>query len=309
MGRIYNQLSAGQTDSDYFQVSGSAAVPVLPSRTSCNAQGRAAGTAALPGTLSGKRLSKHSAAFDTIILAVDSSSESTSLAVRRGTVLLRSVEAPPDEKRSDTLWSDVQRLLADLNLQIADVDIFAVCVGPGSFTGLRVGMAAVKGFAAAGHKPIAAVTSLEATALSASPARHICAMISAYRGDVYSQLFSLDEDGSPMPQNDPIVSTPEKAIERVAGLQELVLAGDGAETGRAVVEGKGLIRREGRWTIKLSEHCLAEDVAALALLKVTRGQVETAESVRACYVQPAAAEIKLSLGLLGSKIKRSLKAE
>ncbi len=194
-------------------------------------------------------------------------------------------------------------------MKLADVDVFSVCVGPGSFTGMRVGMAAVKGFSAAGNKPIVAVTSLEAAAFAASPAPRVCAMVNAYRGEVYSQLFSFDGDGGPVAQNDPTVSTSEKAFERVADVNELVFAGDGAQAGAQAVRSNGPMGRGGNWAIKLTDHCLAEDVAALAFLKIARGQFETAESLRACYVQPAAAEIKLSLGLLGSKIKRSMKPE
>jgi tRNA threonylcarbamoyladenosine biosynthesis protein TsaB len=244
-----------------------------------------------------------------IIFALDTSSKATSLAVQQGTTLLRSVYAPSDEKRSDKLWSDVQRLLAELDIMLTDTDVFSVCVGPGSFTGLRVGMAAVKGFSAAGNKPIVAVTSLEAAAFAASPSLRVCVMVNAYRGEVYSQLFSFDGDGGPVAQNDAMVSTREKALGRVADVNELVFAGDGAEDVAEVVGSNGLTRREGNWAIKLTDHCLAEDVAALALLKIARGRFETAESLRACYVQPAAAEIKLSLGLLGSKIKRSMKSE
>ncbi|MEK6325815.1 MAG: tRNA (adenosine(37)-N6)-threonylcarbamoyltransferase complex dimerization subunit type 1 TsaB [Acidobacteriota bacterium] len=244
-----------------------------------------------------------------IILALDTSAKTTSVAVSRGTKLLRSVNSPADAKRSEKLWSDVRSLLTELDMTLGDVDILSVCVGPGGFTGLRVGMAAVKGFAAAQNKPIIAVTSLEAVAFAASPALSLCSMVNAYKGEVYSQLFSFDADGVPVAQNDPMVSTSEKALERVADVNELVLAGDAAEAGAEVVTSTALARSERKWAIRRSEHCLAEDVAGLAFLKNARGQVETAESLKACYVRPAEAEIKLSLGLLGSKIKRSMKLE
>jgi tRNA threonylcarbamoyladenosine biosynthesis protein TsaB len=223
--------------------------------------------------------------------------------------LLGSISEPPDEKRSEKLWTEVRSLLAELGLTIGDVDVFAVCVGPGGFTGLRVGMAAVKGFAAATSKPILGVTSLEAAAFAASPALSVCAMVNAYKGEVYSQSFSFDGDGVPVAQNDPMVSTLEKALERVVGMNELVFAGDGAEAGAEVIRNIAAARAEGKWTTKQSDRGLAEDVARLAFLKNARGHMETAESLKACYVRPAEAEIKLSLGLLGSKIKRSMKPE
>lgn len=252
---------------------------------------------------------QHFTLAEPIILALDTSSKATSLAVARGAKVLRSVSEPPDEKRSETLWTEVRSLLAELGMTIGDVDVFSVCVGPGGFTGLRVGMAAVKGFAAATNKPIIGVTSLEAAAFAASPALTVCAMVNAYKGEVYSQLFSFDGDGVPVAQNDPMVSTLEKALERVAGENELVFAGDGVPSGAEVIRSAAGSRAEGKWTTNRSDHGLAEDVARLAFLKYTRGEMETVERLKACYVRPSEAEIKLSLGLLGSKIKRSMKPE
>ena len=228
--------------------------------------------------------------------------------------MLKSISAPADEKRSDRLWSEVQALLGELGLTIADVDVFAVCVGPGGFTGLRVGMAAAKGFAVARNKPLVGVTSLEAAAFTARGAPYVCAMVNAYKNEVYSQSFSIASDGLPVALpvalNDPLVSTVEKALERVAHVKEPVLfTGEGAETGSEVIERSAGALGYVRWTIKQSDHFVADDVARIGLVKYERGEAETAYSLKACYVRPAEAEIKLSLGLLGSKIKRSMKSE
>lgn len=241
-----------------------------------------------------------------IILALDTSSKATSLAVARGATLLSSIRKPPDEKRSDTLWTDVKSMLAELGMTIDDIDVFAVCVGPGGFTGLRVGMAAVKGFAAATNKAIIGVTSLEAAACAASPSMYACAMVNAYKGEVYSQLFLLGVEGLPVAQNEPIVSTLEDALDRVADVKDLVFAGDGAEAGAEAIESRAALRAEANWATKEIDRGVAEEVARLACMKDARGDRGTAESLKACYVSRAEAEIKLSLGLLGSKIKRSM---
>jgi tRNA threonylcarbamoyladenosine biosynthesis protein TsaB len=251
---------------------------------------------------------QHFTIGDPFILALDTSSRATRIAVSSGETLLRSIDVPADEKRSENLWSDVQSLLTQLDMSIGDVDVFCVCIGPGSFTGLRVGMAAIKGFSAAANKPIVGITSLEAAAFAASPALFVCSMVTAYKGDVYSQMFSFGGDGVPIAQNAPMVSTFDKALERVADVNELVLAGDGVEGGveRSMSNDQQLTQQKR--AIKGTDHNLAEDLARLAFLKIARGEVETAESLKACYVRPAEAEIKLSLGLLGSKIKRSMKS-
>lgn len=255
------------------------------------------------------RLTKHDFKLEPNILALDTSSKATSLAVARGAMLLRSISEPPDQKRSETLWTEVAAELAELGMTIADVDVFAVCVGPGGFTGLRVGMAAVKGFAAATNKPIIGITSLEAAAIGASPAESVCAMVNAYKGEVYSQLFSFDGGGMPVARNAPMVSTLEKAVERVADINEMVFAGDAAEAGAEAITSFAASRGDRNWTRNQSERSVAENVSRAAFLKFARGEKETAESLKACYVRQSEAEIKLSLGLLGSKIKRSMKSE
>lgn len=249
-------------------------------------------------------------ASEPLVLALDTSSKATSLAIARGAEVLKSISIAVDEKRSDRLWSEVQSLLAGLDLTIADVDAFAVCVGPGGFTGLRIGMAAAKGFAFALNKPIVGVTSLEAAAFAAGPAPYVCALVKAYKNEVYSQSFSIGSDGLPVALNHPMVSTFENAIERVAGVSEPVLfTGDGAWTGTEIIERSAGALGNVTWRIVQSVHCVAEDIARIALVKHERGEAEPADSLRACYVGLAEAEIKLSLGLLGSKIKRSMKSE
>src|SRR5262245_11308696 len=130
-----------------------------------------------------------------LILAIDTSGKSTSIALARGTEPIVSVVIPPDEKRSETLWSDVQSLLAEAGPTIADTDLFAACIGPGGFTGLRVGMAALKGFSMASRKPLIGVTSLQASAFGIERQKRVCVMINAYKGEVYSQLFKVESDG------------------------------------------------------------------------------------------------------------------
>ena len=253
-----------------------------------------------------------------IILALDTSSKETSLAISRGNEALHSFAAQSDEKRSEKLWIDIRALLDEAGIAIDDVELFGVCVGPGGFTGLRVGIAAAKGLAAATGKPLAGITSLEASAFLASRAAPVCAMIKAYKGEVYSQLFELDERGGPVALSAPVVSTSIQAIERVADLESVTFVGDGAiDNAEAIRELAGdrfrgaeaTERSSVGWRIKVASEPVAERVAGLAYLKMIRGETDTAESLQACYVRPAEAEIKLSQGLLGSKVRRSMKAE
>ena len=82
---------------------------------------------------------------------------------------------------------------------------------------------------------------------------------------------------------------------------------DQPDAGAEAIRSIGASRGEGNWTTKGSDRDVADDVARLAFLKFAHGKIETAASLKACYVRRSEAEIKLSLGLLGSKIKRSMK--
>jgi tRNA threonylcarbamoyladenosine biosynthesis protein TsaB len=212
------------------------------------------------------------------------------------------------------LWLDVRALLDEVGLKMSDVDLFGVCVGPGNFTGLRVGISALKGFAAATGKPISGVTSLEAAASAAKGVTAVCAMVNAYKGEVYSQLFELDDEGVPVALSEPRVSTATEALERIAHIDDVTFVGDGAIDNADVIrevgrENEAAGKSIGAWRIGHATAPAADQIARLAYLRFIRGETYTVESLRACYVRPAEAEVKLSLGLLGTKIRRSLKAE
>ena len=238
------------------------------------------------------------------------------MALARGDQIITTLTVPGDERRSERLWLDVNELLQSPRLKIEAVDLFGVCVGPGGFTGLRVGLAAVKGLAAATGKPIVGVTSLEAAATAAIGATTACAMVGAYKGEVYWQLFAVDDRGLPVALSEPLVSTSTEAIAQVADLPDIVFVGDAVEASVDVIRemaGGRFIEETNApgsgWRIKPAAYGLAEAVARVAYLKWQQGARDTAEGLQALYVRPAEAEVKRSLGLLGTKIERSRKAE
>jgi len=181
---------------------------------------------------------------------------------------------------------------------------------------MRVGVAAAKGLAAAAERPIIGVTSLEAAAAQVGQVTAVCAMVGAYKGEVYWQLFSVGDEGLPVALSEPLVSTSSEAVNRIAGLPQLVFAGDAVESSvEAIREAAGSrfideasVPGSG-WRIEAPAQHSAEAVARVAVLKWRRGALASAEELQAVYVRPAEAEVKRRLGLLGSKIERSRKGE
>jgi tRNA threonylcarbamoyladenosine biosynthesis protein TsaB len=99
-----------------------------------------------------------------LILAIDTSSVLGSIAVARDAKLLDVASAPSLEGFSTRLFREVEFLTGELGIGLDDIDLYAVNAGPGSFTGLRVGLTAVKAWAEVYQRPIAAVSGLAAVA-------------------------------------------------------------------------------------------------------------------------------------------------
>ncbi|HEX2715250.1 MAG TPA: tRNA (adenosine(37)-N6)-threonylcarbamoyltransferase complex dimerization subunit type 1 TsaB, partial [Candidatus Acidoferrales bacterium] len=125
-----------------------------------------------------------------LILAVDTSTQAGSLAVLRDTRVVGEVSTWVEETYSSRMFRHLEFLLRELGIGLDQVELFAVASGPGSFTGLRVGLAAVKGWAEVYRRPIAAASALEAVAAQAkSPEALLAPVIDARRGQVYGGLY------------------------------------------------------------------------------------------------------------------------
>jgi len=161
-----------------------------------------------------------------LILALDTSSPSGSVALLRDSEVL-SYASIADELRSSRMFRQIDSMLREVGVQTSAVDLFAAATGPGSFTGLRIGLAAVKGWAEVYGKPIAAVSALEAVAAqSQSLTERIVPVLDARRGQLYFAVYqrtgtNARADGYRLaPHGNESVGTPEEflaAIERVAG--------------------------------------------------------------------------------------------
>jgi tRNA threonylcarbamoyladenosine biosynthesis protein TsaB len=128
-----------------------------------------------------------------LILALDTSTQAGSLALFRDTRLLGVVSTWVEETYSSRMFRHLEFLLREVDLKLEQVELFAVSAGPGSFTGLRVGLTAVKGWAEVFGRPIAAVSALEAVAAQAkSQAELLAPVLDARRGQIYGGLYKRE---------------------------------------------------------------------------------------------------------------------
>jgi tRNA threonylcarbamoyladenosine biosynthesis protein TsaB len=128
-----------------------------------------------------------------IILSLDPTTRAGSVAALRDTDVLAELTGDPERTHGERLPEDLMRVLRAASLRIEEVELFAVAAGPGSFTGLRVGIATAQGLAMARARRVVAVSALEALARAAADqGAPIAAWMDAQRGEVFSELYTTD---------------------------------------------------------------------------------------------------------------------
>ena len=164
-----------------------------------------------------------------LILAFESSAKPASAALVKDGQLLSQYMQCSALTHSRTLLPMAEDMLKNAELKLSDVDLIAVAHGPGSFTGIRIGVSTVKGLAWAAEKPCVGVSTLEAMAwhgLAASG--YICPVMDARRSQVYNALFKI-ENGRPVRMTEDRPIALDELAKEVAALDAPVfLIGDGA---------------------------------------------------------------------------------
>ena len=241
-----------------------------------------------------------------LTLGVDTSTEKRSVALLRGGRVLDASTSELREGGSAGLLADIDRVLASARVGLKEVGLFAAAVGPGSFTGLRSGLATVKGLAMTLGKPAVGVPTLHAVAYGARPARRAVALIPAGRGEVFAQLLSVSAEGVVTEIETPTHLPPARLCESVARLGGGVKwVGGGAVKFREMIgqaaEAAGIEFRDtftlgedvgGAWELVPAAEGLAETVALMAGARVSGGEVVDEGALGAIYVRPSDAELK-----------------
>ena len=224
-----------------------------------------------------------------LILSVETATLSGSVAVSRGDELLGVVSGDPQVSHSNTLLGDIDKLLTQTQLTLAEIDLFAVATGPGSFTGLRIGIATIKALASTLNRPTAGIPTLAAVALSGGVSAESVALLPAGRGEVFTQLFSVMRPDLVEPLDDSAHIPPARLFERYGDLETVTWCGEGAVVNRELIESWAAGRD---WQIAPQTNRLASHVATLALTRFKRNEFDTPYTLRAIYVRPADAQLK-----------------
>lgn len=176
------------------------------------------------------------------ILALESSAVAASVALTEDEVLVAQAFQNSGLTHSRTLMPLCEDLLKNLDLTLADVDLIAVAAGPGSFTGLRIGVSAAKGLAWAAQKPCCGVSTLEAMAWTvAHMGGELCPVMDARRAQVYNARFAGVEGAPVRLTGDRAISLEELCGEiEENGKKPQILVGDGTQLCYNVFQERGL---------------------------------------------------------------------
>lgn len=212
-----------------------------------------------------------------LVLGVDSCTARESAALVRDGRVLGEVRLDTGDVASRRLLPAAAFLLESAGVTPAQLDGLAVTVGPGSFTGLRVGLATVQGLALAAGKPCVGVTSLEALGqLGADSGLPVAALIDALRDEVYAALY--DARGGEVVA--PCRERPDEFAARLP--DEVLLVGDGAERWRA-----RLLELRPRARLRAEPPFLAAAVARLGHARLARGEGVPVDELRPFYLREA----------------------
>ena len=226
-----------------------------------------------------------------LILAIETATRAGSVALARGNEILSSASGDASASHSTDLIETVETILQEAGVALSEMDLFAAAVGPGSFTGLRIGLATTKSFAACSGKLCAGVSTLAAIAHGARGAHgtgkseRTVSLLPAGRGELFAQMFSVG-DGQVKELDTAAHLSPKAILEKYGQAQRVLWAGEGAHLHADAL-------REGSASQEIAQRAehLATSVAALALNKYRRGDTVNPNDLRAVYVRASDAEI------------------
>jgi len=223
------------------------------------------------------------------ILAVDTATTSCSVAIVDKTSLLSEFTIDREETHSKHLMDMIKAVLRMAGLNFSDLDGFAVTRGPGSFTGLRIGLSTIKGLAVASEKPVVGVSSLEALALQVSYSRDlICPILDARKGEVYFSRYRFLK-GHLKKQTKERVAPPDKAVDDLN--EPCLFVGNGALFYKEMILEK--MGELASIAPMIQNTIRASTMAYLSMAKFEKNDTDDIEKILPCYIRKSDAELNL----------------
>jgi len=228
------------------------------------------------------------------ILAIDTSTKTGSLALLEGENLLAETFLNINITHSETLLLSLQDMLANCGISMEEIDLFALTVGPGSFTGIRIGVSTVKGFALALGKPVVGISTLEAMAWNFPfSSVQVVPFLDARRGEVYSARFAWSDGGFARLEED-CARSPEEVLHTIGG--DAILVGDGTDKYNKLIYNR--LGTRGLMAPSSHAYVRASIIAILGHEKYLKGEILNLDSFVPLYLRKSEAEVNREKALL-----------
>lgn len=220
------------------------------------------------------------------ILALDSTAEVSSVCVCEGEKLVCEITVNTGNTHSQTLLPAVEQTLKMAEMTVNDIDVFACSTGPGSFTGVRIGVATIKGIAYGKGKPCVSVSTLEALAYNLIGNEGIlCPVMNARRSQVYNALFKCEDGNLKRLCDDRALAISELDEELAGKAEPIYLSGDGYE-----ITEKGFKKTKISYVPERQKYQSAYSVAQIALKRYEAGEYVDDAALVPIYLRPSQAE-------------------
>ena len=222
------------------------------------------------------------------VLAFETSMRQAEVALCENDQMVASQTLPKEKSTAAFLVPMIRDLLEQQSWSKRELDLIAVSIGPGSFTGLRVGLTIAKTWSFACEIPILGIGTFEVLVAQATPGPLICPMIPAQRGQVFASLYKTSEAEGIVAVAPPRWTNPENWLATVP--QDTVLVGEGISLLEQSVPDGFVVSPESTWRPQ------AKTVASLAWSRFNAGEKHSPLELKPLYLRPSAAEEKRLAG-------------
>ena len=215
------------------------------------------------------------------ILSVDTSSAICSISILENEKVIDELNIDNGKTHSETLMPSIMEILQNNNLKISEIDLLSCVIGPGSFTGIRIGVACVKAISEVNNIPIASVTSLETLARIDNSEKNKIVLIDARNNQVYCGVFDKNYNKLEDYMADDILII----LEKIKKYNNSIFIGDGSVLHKDIILEKFKYAQFAEFNKQLSKNA-----GKIAYQKYLKNELKTADTILPIYLRKSQAE-------------------
>ena len=219
-----------------------------------------------------------------ITLAIECATRTVGIAFLDQKKILAEIYLDAGGRHTEVLLPALEKLFLMTGLTTERIDLLVCTTGPGSFTGVRIGVSTIKGLALATGKPIVGVSTLEALAMNVFPSRRlICPLLDARKNQVYAGLYRMGQDGLPEAVGPDRLTDIDFLVKKLAA-EEVDFVGEAA-----ILYQKQICEEGARGSVLKTCHCCRLNASAVGLIGLHRyqhGRIEDPLTFSPSYLRP-----------------------